>query len=47
LCSLVCPVPDCITMERVETGLPVQTWEQRVAAGGASHGGELAGNPNL
>ena len=33
LCSLVCPVPDCITMERVENNLPVQTWEQRVALG--------------
>jgi dihydropyrimidine dehydrogenase (NAD+) subunit PreA len=32
LCALVCPVEDCITMERVENGLPVQTWEQRAAA---------------
>lgn len=33
LCSLVCPVPECITMERVESGLPPQTWEERVALG--------------
>jgi dihydropyrimidine dehydrogenase (NAD+) subunit PreA len=32
LCSLVCPVPDCITMEPRDTGLPPQTWEERVAA---------------
>jgi len=31
LCSLVCPVPECITMERVETGLPAETWAERVA----------------
>jgi dihydropyrimidine dehydrogenase (NAD+) subunit PreA len=29
LCWLVCPVEDCITMEQVETGLPVESWEQR------------------
>ena len=33
LCSLVCPVPGCITMERVDEGLPPETWEERVAAG--------------
>ncbi len=33
LCSLVCPVPECITMERVDEGLPVETWAERVAAG--------------
>ena len=33
LCSLVCPVPGCITMERVPNGLAPQTWEERVAAG--------------
>jgi dihydropyrimidine dehydrogenase (NAD+) subunit PreA len=33
LCSLVCPVPECITMERVEEGLPSQTWAERVALG--------------
>ena len=30
LCALVCPVDGCITMERVENGLPFQSWEQRV-----------------
>lgn len=31
LCSLVCPVPECITMERVDTGLLPETWAERVA----------------
>jgi dihydropyrimidine dehydrogenase (NAD+) subunit PreA len=29
LCSLVCPVEDCITMVEVDTGLQPQTWEER------------------
>ncbi len=29
LCSLVCPVDRCITMERVENGLAPETWEER------------------
>ena len=29
LCSLVCPVEECITMLQVDTGLPVESWEQR------------------
>ena len=33
LCALVCPVPHCITMERVDSQLPVETWEDRVAEG--------------
>jgi dihydropyrimidine dehydrogenase (NAD+) subunit PreA len=33
LCSLVCPVDNCITMERIDNGLPPQTWEERTAAG--------------
>ena len=32
LCSLVCPVEDCITMEKVDLGLPAESWEQRTAA---------------
>jgi len=32
LCWLVCPVESCITMEKVETGLPPQTWAQRTAS---------------
>ncbi len=36
LCSLVCPVEDCITMDRVETGLPSESWEQRSAVGSVS-----------
>jgi dihydropyrimidine dehydrogenase (NAD+) subunit PreA len=31
LCSLVCPVEECITMEKVETGKPSESWEQRTA----------------
>jgi dihydropyrimidine dehydrogenase (NAD+) subunit PreA len=46
LCSLVCPVPECITMERVETGLPFQSWEKRVVAGVAPAGAAHASNPN-
>jgi dihydropyrimidine dehydrogenase (NAD+) subunit PreA len=29
LCSLVCPVEDCITMIEVDTGLSPETWEER------------------
>jgi dihydropyrimidine dehydrogenase (NAD+) subunit PreA len=39
LCSLVCPVEDCITMVRVENGLRPQSWEERV-------GSLSATNPN-
>jgi dihydropyrimidine dehydrogenase (NAD+) subunit PreA len=46
LCSLVCPVEDCITMERIENGLPPQTWAERVAAGIVPSGVEHVGNPN-
>ncbi len=33
LCSLVCPVEDCITMERTDDGSRQLTWQQRTAAG--------------
>jgi dihydropyrimidine dehydrogenase (NAD+) subunit PreA len=38
LCWLVCPVEHCITMEKVPTGKPFESWEQRTAAasGGAA-----------
>ena len=29
LCSLVCPVDECITMVQVDVGLPAETWDQR------------------
>ncbi len=29
LCMLVCPVDNCITMERVGHGIPAESWEQR------------------
>jgi dihydropyrimidine dehydrogenase (NAD+) subunit PreA len=38
LCSLVCPVENCITMERVENGLPFESWEERSARGLAPPG---------
>ena len=31
LCSLVCPVDGCITMDRIDNSLPPQTWEERTA----------------
>ena len=31
LCALVCPVEECITMVKVETGKPSESWEQRTA----------------
>ena len=34
LCWLVCPVPGCITMDKIETGRAPQSWEQRFAGGG-------------
>jgi dihydropyrimidine dehydrogenase (NAD+) subunit PreA len=33
LCQLVCPVPDCITMEEVPSGKPPESWNDRVAKG--------------
>ncbi|SEG35186.1 dihydropyrimidine dehydrogenase (NAD+) subunit PreA [Bryocella elongata] len=33
LCSLVCPVPGCITMEQVPNDLPMETWAGKTAAG--------------
>ena len=43
LCSLVCTVEVCITMERVENGLGPQTWEERSAAGMVREGAEVVG----
>ena len=31
LCSLVCPVENCINMIEVDTGLPPESWEERTA----------------
>lgn len=39
LCFLVCPVPGCITMERVDSNVPPQSWEQRTQAGSAKKAG--------
>jgi dihydropyrimidine dehydrogenase (NAD+) subunit PreA len=33
LCWLVCPVESCITMMRIDTGKPAQTWAERTSAG--------------
>ncbi|HNU56709.1 MAG TPA: NAD-dependent dihydropyrimidine dehydrogenase subunit PreA [Flavobacteriales bacterium] len=45
LCSLVCPVEDCITMERRDDGKEHLTWGERTAAGNIpkSFNDELAG----
>ena len=32
LCWLVCPVENCITMERVDSGLAPETWSERTSA---------------
>ena len=32
LCSLVCPVEGCITIERVDNGLAPQSWSERTTA---------------
>ncbi len=47
LCSLVCPVEGCITMERIDNGLPCQSWEDRTAAGTVPAGASevLSSNP--
>ncbi|HLH34201.1 MAG TPA: NAD-dependent dihydropyrimidine dehydrogenase subunit PreA [Alloacidobacterium sp.] len=47
LCSLVCPVPECITMERVDNELPSETWEERVVSGVVVDAQAGAGNPNF
>jgi dihydropyrimidine dehydrogenase (NAD+) subunit PreA len=49
LCSLVCPVPDCITMERRDDpAIAPNTWAERVAAGATPTGmpHEDHGNPH-
>jgi dihydropyrimidine dehydrogenase (NAD+) subunit PreA len=33
LCSLVCPVENCITMEHIDNGLQFESWEERTAKG--------------
>ena len=40
LCALVCPVEECITMEKVETGKPSESWEQRTAGRAYSKPGQ-------
>jgi dihydropyrimidine dehydrogenase (NAD+) subunit PreA len=32
LCALVCPVDECITMKRVDAGIPSETWAQRTSS---------------
>jgi dihydropyrimidine dehydrogenase (NAD+) subunit PreA len=46
LCSLVCPVPECITMERVENGLVPETWDERVQSGKVADESCVVENPN-
>jgi dihydropyrimidine dehydrogenase (NAD+) subunit PreA len=33
LCQIVCPVPDCITMEPVNNGFAPATWNEHVSTG--------------
>jgi dihydropyrimidine dehydrogenase (NAD+) subunit PreA len=33
LCSLVCPVAGCITMKELDSGKPVETWNDRIQKG--------------
>jgi dihydropyrimidine dehydrogenase (NAD+) subunit PreA len=40
LCALVCPVENCITMERIDNGLPFESWEERTAKGLVPPGAE-------
>jgi dihydropyrimidine dehydrogenase (NAD+) subunit PreA len=35
LCWLVCPVENCITMEKIETGRPPESWEMRTRGANA------------
>ena len=40
LCSLVCPVDECITMVRVDTGIAPESWEER------THGAACVTDPH-
>jgi len=42
LCSAVCPVPGCITMQDQTNGAPFESWNDRIAKGTASVPGGLA-----
>tara|TARA_Y100000296_G_C5132518_1_gene236334 strand:+ start:104 stop:283 length:180 start_codon:yes stop_codon:yes gene_type:complete len=33
LCQLVCPVPECVTMEEVPTAAGKESWNERLAKG--------------
>lgn len=45
LCSLVCPVENCITMERVNEGLPPQTWAERAVEASPTPGSGIFNQP--
>ena len=36
LCALVCPVENCITMKRIDNGLPPQSWNDRMRTRGSA-----------
>ena len=38
MCALVCPVPGCITMKEVDSGMPPMNWKQYLAAYGQPTG---------
>jgi dihydropyrimidine dehydrogenase (NAD+) subunit PreA len=45
LCSLVCPVEDCITMVPIDNGLPAYTWQQRMEDGTTPAGATASAFP--
>jgi len=47
LCSAVCPVPGCITMQDVTNGAPFESWNDRIAKGTAQVPGGLHDPPGV
>ena len=47
LCSLVCPVDDCITMVEVPIGLAPETWEQRTVRERQTNGALSVDEPQI
>ena len=46
LCLLICPVEECITMDRTDNGTQHFTWKERIAAGTATIGCPRRGLPS-
>ena len=47
LCSLVCPVDQCITMVEVPTGLPPETWDERTTRERQADGAICVDEPQI